>query len=62
MNGKMKLENVKCVACGKKLGERVSFNNCRIKKTFPLIKRGESIHLECYIELIIQKFLEREKL
>lgn len=52
----------KCPRCGIPLNIRVVFHNtlknCETHITYPYMKVGESMHMECYIEHVIDSYLE----
>ena len=53
-----------CPKCGVRLNERTAVHNipsnCINKLTFPYMKLGESMHLECYIEQVIGAILQEK--
>ena len=50
----------KCSKCDLCLDNTMTLNNFKFH-TFPLIDFGESIHFECYVELIIDKYLKSKQ-
>ena len=48
-----------CIRCNKNLRHGVAVNNipenCKEQLTFPYMEIGEGMHLECYIQHVIEK-------
>ncbi len=51
-----------CPICGVPLNVRVVFHNtpenCRERVTFPYMGIGESMHMECYIQHVIDTYIQ----
>jgi hypothetical protein len=63
-NSKMYSKPVEnCPKCGIKLNVRVVIHNkpenCKEHLTFPYMEIGQSMHLECYIEHVIDIYLKK---
>lgn len=54
----------KCPKCGVLLNVRVVFHNvprnCEEHITYPYMEIGQSMHMECYIEHVIDTYLEQK--
>lgn len=54
----------KCPKCNILLNERTVLHNvpenCKKIITYPFMKIGESMHLECYIQHVIDSYLEKK--
>lgn len=52
-----------CINCGYPLENRVSFQNNKTEpKIFTYMELGQKMHLECYIEHIIDTYLDSRDL
>jgi len=53
-----------CPRCGIPLNVRVVFHNvpknCEEFITYPFMEIGQSMHMECYIHHVIDKYLEKK--